>query len=110
MKAFLIRLYYWIINWFNTVKPFTIKLENNITLYNREKTWYRTKDTFKEMCTTSVFLPIRKKDEILANAYKEIKTGIEEILTKINGKINMYESGTYAQMSIKLFHETTLGP
>ena len=136
MKAFLIRLYYWIINWFNTVKPFTIKLENNITLYNqknnpaqprkkiivyrenkevitfynREKTWYRTKDTFKEMCTTSVFLPIRKKDEILANAYKEIKIGIEEILTKTNGKINMYESGTYAQTSVKLFHEITLGP
>ena len=136
MKAFLIRLYYWIINWFNTVKPFTRKLENNITLYNQknnpaqprkkiivyrenkevitfyngEKTWYGTKDTFKEMRTTSVFLPIRKKDEILANAYKEIKIGIEEILTKTNGKINMYESGTYAQTSVKLFHETTLGP
>ena len=57
------------------------------------------------MCTTSVFLPIRKKDEILANAYKEIKTEIEEILTKTNEKITMYESSTYAQTSVKLFHE-----
>ena len=36
MKAFFIRLYYCLINWFNTVKPFTSKLENNITLYNQK--------------------------------------------------------------------------
>ena len=128
MKAFLIRLYYWIINWFNTVKPFTRKLENNITLYNQknnpvqprkkiivyrenkevitfyngEKTWYGTKDTFKEMRTTSVFLPIRKKDEILANVYKEIKTGIKEILTKTNGKINIIRKFFNAKGCVKL--------